>query len=187
MRELVHEERTGIGLTPFQPLDPYSLAAEHGIDVYPIDQLADPLCSQEIVQYFMTTRRTVWSAALIAIGPSRLIIENTAHSVTRRRSSLAHELGHHFLEHEFDDVLLTENGCRRFDRAKEKQATFVSGELLIPLQAAQRAAYDEQTNEQVAAAFGVSEQFAQMCMAGPRVVARRAIEKQAAARGRSPC
>lgn len=179
MREVAQEERTGIGLTPLQPLDPYRLAAEHGIPIYPIDELSDELCSEESVQHFTHNRRTVWSAALVPVGTVRLIIENTAHTVARRRSSIGHELGHHLLEHAFDHVLLTEDGCRRFDPVKEKQATFIAGELLIPTLAANRAAFDQKTNQQVAAVYGVSEQFAQMRMSGPRVMAQRALAKQA--------
>lgn len=179
MREIAREERTGIGLGTFQALNPYRLAAEHGIRIYAIDELADELCSEDSVRHFTQRRQTLWSAALIPVGTGRIIIENTSHSLARRRSSIGHELGHHLLEHEFDDVLLTEDGCRRFDPAKEKQATFMSGELLIPQAAANRAAFDGKTNEQVAIAFGVSEQFAQMQMSGPRKMAERALAKQA--------
>jgi Zn-dependent peptidase ImmA (M78 family) len=98
----------------------------------------------------------------------------------RRRSSIAHELGHHLLEHEFAELLLTDDGCRRFGPAKEKQATYLSGELLIPEVAAKRAAFACRTNDEVAAFFGVNTQFAQIQMKGPRVIAQRALRKQAA-------
>jgi hypothetical protein len=177
MREIARQERAALGLTPSRPLNPYDLAAEHGIEVYPIEELAGGPCSASVL-HFTRVRRNAWSAALIPIGSARIIVENTAHPPSRRRSSIAHELGHHLLEHDFDDVLLTEDGCRRFDADKERQARFLSGELLIPLPAAIRAAFDGRTNQEVARAFGVSAQFAQMCMAGPRVVARRALAKQ---------
>lgn len=180
MRDVVREERAGLGLNPLQALDPYALAAEHGVQVYPIDQLTDEFCSEESVRHFTQDRPKMWSAALIPVGTARIIIENTAHAPVRRRSSIAHELGHHLLEHDFDDVLLTDDGCRRFDPAKEKQATFMSGELLIPGAAAKRAAFGGKTNEEVALAYGVSTQFAQMQMKGPRVLAERALRKQTA-------
>jgi hypothetical protein len=177
MREVARQERAVLGLTPSSPLNPYDLAAEHGIEVYPIEELAGGPRSASVL-HFTRVRRSAWSAALIPIGSARIIVENTAHSPARRRSSIAHELGHHLLEHEFDDVLLTEDGCRRFDAGKERQARFISGELLIPLPAATRAAFDGKTNQEVARAFGVSTQFAQMCMAGPRILAQRALAKQ---------
>jgi hypothetical protein len=179
MQEVVKEERAGLGLTLFDRLDPYQLAEEHGIPVYPIDELADDHHSQQAVDHFTVTRQKTWSAALIPVGGGRFIIENTAHLRVRLHSSLAHELGHHLLEHEFDEVLLTEDGCRRFDPKKEKEANFLAGELLIPDAAAKQAAFKNQTNDQVAEKFGVSTQFAQMRMYGARVYASRALAKQA--------
>jgi Zn-dependent peptidase ImmA (M78 family) len=85
-------------------------------------------------------------------------LENTGHAPVRRRSSLAHELSHHFLEHEFDEVLLTDDGCRRFDTQKEKEANFLAGELPIPHQAALKAAFADKSNDEIAAIYGVSSQ-----------------------------
>jgi len=184
MKEVAAEERGSLGLGLLEPLDPYDLAREHGIPVYPIDGLPDEYCSNEAVTHFTVNRPKVWSAALVPLGTIRIILENTGHAVVRRRSSLAHELSHHFLEHEFDNVLLTDDGCRRFDRKKEKDANFLAGELLIPYQAALKAAFAEKTNEEVAAFYEVSTQFAQMCMRGARVHAQRALDKQAGSRRR---
>lgn len=178
MRELAEEERAELGLAWHQPLDPYALASHHGIPVYSIDELVDGVRCEQAVHHFSVVRQRAWSAALVPVGRRRLIVENTTHPPARRRSSIGHELGHYLLEHEFDTVLLTEDGCRQYDPAKEKQATFLSGELLIPWKAAQRAAFDDKTNEQVALAFGVSAQFAQMRMSGARVLARNALAKQ---------
>ena len=92
---------------------------------------------------------------------------------------MAHELSHYLLEHAFDEVLLTEDKkCRQFDATKEKQAKFLSGELLIPQQAARKAAFWGKTNDQVAEHFGVSLQFAQMQMAGARTFAQNALRRQ---------
>jgi Zn-dependent peptidase ImmA (M78 family) len=177
MREVAEEEREELGLAWNEPLDPYALAEKHGIPVYPIHELADDC--QVAVAHFTETRQHAWSAALVPVGRRRLIIENTAHLPVRRRSNIAHELGHHLLEHDFDQVLLADEGCRRFDGEKEKQAKFISAELLIPNKAAMRAAYNGLSNDQVAAMFNVSTQFAQMRLHGARVIAQRAIAKQA--------
>ena len=104
---------------------------------------------------------------------------NTGHSQCRRCSSLAHELSHHLLEHEFGDVLLTDDGCRKVDSKNENDANFLAGELLIPYQAALKAAFADKTNDEIAAIYGVSTQFAQMRMKGARVHAQRALAKQA--------
>jgi Zn-dependent peptidase ImmA (M78 family) len=182
MRQIAEEERAGIGLGPLAPLDPYELAAEHGIPVYPIDELPDEHCSKEAVEHFLTKRTKKWSAALVPLGTARLILENPAHDLERRRSSLAHEISHHLLEHEFDSVLLTDDGSCAFNEQKEKEAKYLSGQLLIPDKAAQRAAFAGHDNEKVAAVYGVSPAFAQMRMYGARVIAERALAKQAGQR-----
>jgi len=101
---------------------------------------------------------------------------NESHALVRRRSNIAHELGHYLLEHPFDHVILGEDHNRQFNDEQEKQATFIAGELLIPLAAAERMAFDGWDNARVAAAHGVSAQFAQMQMKGQRVRAQRAAE-----------
>jgi Zn-dependent peptidase ImmA (M78 family) len=179
MKEVAAEERSGLGLGPLEPLDPYALAREHGIPVYPIDELPDEHCSKEAVAHFTVTRPKVWSAALIPVGSVRLILENTGHSLMRRCSSVAHEMSHHLLEHEFDDVLLTDDGCRKINSRNENEANFLAGELLIPYQAALKAAFAGKTNDEIATAYGVSAQFAQMRMKGARIHAQRALAKQA--------
>ena len=101
------------------------------------------------------------------------------HPARRRRAGIAHELGHHLLEHPFGETLLTGAGCRAFGAARERQATFLAGELLVPWAAATHAAFRDRSDRWVADAYGVSEQFARMRLAGPRVLARRALARQA--------
>ena len=183
MIEVGCEERIDMGLGPCDPLDPYQLACQHLIPVYPIDELGTSRLSERAVERLTTTGKGLWSAALIPVGRVRIIIVNTAHSVERQVSSLAHEMAHHLLEHPFDETLLNmEKQCRNFDKVKEDQAKFLSGELLIPQKAARRAAFDDWTNDIVAARFGVSAQFAQMQMAGARKYAKFARDKQVRAR-----
>ncbi|MFR9802572.1 ImmA/IrrE family metallo-endopeptidase [Pseudonocardia sp. RS010] len=180
MRQVVAEERAEQHLGDRDRLNPYALAALHGVDVYPIDELVDEHCSDDAVQHFLSTRQSAWSAALVPLGSARVILENTSHSLQRRRASIAHELGHFLLEHGFDDVLLTDDGCRQFDPTVETQAKFFSGELLVPEKGAQWAAFRGWNDEQVAEHFNVSVQFARWRMSGARVMARRALQRQAA-------
>lgn len=180
MIEVAREEREDLGLSPFDRLDPYVLAEQHSIPVYPIDELGTSPLAVEAIQRLTTTGQHLWSAALIPVSRFRIIIENTVHPPQRRVSSVAHELAHHLLEHPFDEALLNiDTQCRNFDQTKEKQAKFLSGELLVPQQAARRAAFADMSTEAVAIRFGVSTQFAQMQMAGARKFAERALAKQA--------
>jgi IrrE N-terminal-like domain len=181
MNDMAAEERANLGLTVFEPIDLHRLAEEYGIPIYCLADLADEQ-ARAAVAYFSQDGSPRWSAALIPIGSARLIIENDTHAPVRRRSSIGHELSHHLLEHPFSEMILTGDGCRRFDAKLEDHATYLSGQLLVPEEAARRAAFDGWTNEQVADRFQVSTQFAQMRMKGVRVFAQRALKKQAAGR-----
>jgi Zn-dependent peptidase ImmA (M78 family) len=178
LENLALEVRGELGLGQNDPLDPYRLADEYGIPIYPIDSLPEFGCSERAIRHFAENRPKAWSAALIPVGTSRLIIENTAHAPVRRRTNTTHEMSHVLLEHDFDNLLLTDDGCRRYDPTKERQATELAGELLIPTKAAINAAFANKTNAQVASHFEVSIQFAQMRMAGARKIAERAIQKR---------
>lgn len=176
MREVAEEERAGIDLGPYDTFDPYALCVEHGIPVYSIGDL--PGASREAVDHFTRIRTGNWSAAIIPAGTARIIVENPAHHPHRRRANIAHELGHLLLEHPFAEVHLSDSHAGSFAANHEKQATFMAGELLIPQTAAKRAAFADWTNEQISARYGVSTQFAQMQMSGPRVYARRSRARQ---------
>lgn len=178
MREVAQEERVALGLAPTDKLDPYALAEEHGISVYTLTGLRDWGLEEGARNHFVSNTEGNWSAALVPFGPARFIVENDGHAEVRRRASVAHELGHHLLEHTFNAALLGGDHERLFDKTHEKEATFIAGELLVPEAAAFKAAYASWTNAQVAHAYGVSEQFAQMQMKGPRVVAHRAALKR---------
>lgn len=175
MRAVAVEERTELGLSATAPFDPYALAAEHGIEVYTLDSLGVWEVSSAAIDHFASS--PAWSAALVPLGAARIIVENQAHAPVRRRSNIAHELGHHLLEHPFDQVILGEDHKRQFNKQQEAEANFMAGELLIPLAAAEQMAYRNWTNAQVASAYTVSEQFAQNQMKGQRVRARRAAAK----------
>jgi hypothetical protein len=178
MRDVVQEERAELGLSPTDPFDPYALADAHGIPVYTLGNLRRFGISIEAFGHFTVNDSSAWSAALLPLGTARIIIENESHSLVRRRSNIAHELGHFLLEHPFDDMILGEDHKRQFNQQQEKEAKFMSGELLIPLVAVARLAVDGWDNARVAAAYLVSPQFAQMQMKGQRVRAQRAADKR---------
>lgn len=79
----------------------------------------------------------------------------------------------------FPDTLLTEAHDRAFSPKLEKEALYLSGELLIPRKACVRLAFEGADNHNVAVRFVVSTQMAQMQMKGPRVLAANALKKQA--------
>lgn len=182
MAKVAAEERAALGLDLMDPLDPYALAEEWGVSVYPISVLREDDCPTETIQHFKTTSAKRWSAALIPVGSGRIIIENDSHQIVRRRSSVAHEMAHHLLEHEFPVGVLNEDHDKLYSKTVEKQALYLSGELLAPTSACNKLAFREVDNAAVAAQFNISTQFAQMQMKGPRSYAKHALAKQARAR-----
>ncbi|MBP8880867.1 MAG: ImmA/IrrE family metallo-endopeptidase [Dermatophilaceae bacterium] len=184
MARVAAEERSALGLDLMDPLDPYLLAEAWGLPVYAISELTAHDCPSETIEYFLTTNSRKWSAALIPVGSGRLIIENDSHSTVRRRSSVAHEMSHHLLEHVFPEGVLGSDHDKLYSKTVEKQALFTSGELLAPEAACRKLAFRDADNAEVAAQFEISTQMAQMQMRGPRMYARRALAKQARTRGR---
>jgi len=177
MREVVAEERAELGLGPTDLFDPYQLANAHGVRVYTLTDLRNWGVGEAAHGHFTGANSATWSAALIPLGAGRIIVENDGHAEVRRRASIAHEMGHYLLEHEFDVAYVGDAHERLFDKSKEKQADFMAGELLIPEAAARKAAFAGWDNSQVSIAYGVSTQFAQNQMKGARVIATRTAKK----------
>ncbi len=185
IEDLALEVRGEIGAGPHARLDLQRLTGEYGIPVYAMSDLGDSGCSPDTVDYFTARRPEAWSAALVPVGTARFIVENSAHTLQRRRSNVAHEMSHLLLEHEFEGILFADGGCRDLGpemALKEKQAAALSGELLIPMAAAIRAALSGRTDEQVAEQFDVSLQFAawRLNASGARRIAQRTLQKRAA-------
>lgn len=116
---------------------------------------------------------------LVPIGTARIILENPAHTVQRRRFSVAHELGHFLLEHDFAASVLTAEGGRLFDATKEKHAGHFACQLLVTDADAVWAGFQDLTNSQVAEHFNVSEQVASWRMARARKIVQRYRAKTA--------
>ncbi|MGX4690703.1 ImmA/IrrE family metallo-endopeptidase [Streptomyces sp. JNUCC 63] len=190
LEQLALDVRAEIGSDIHGPLNLARLADEYGIPIYPLSDLGAHGCSPEALNYFAGPGAKSWSAALVPVGTSRFIVENSAHSLQRRRSNVAHEFGHLLLEHEFDRILFTDGECRNVNdtaaRTREEQALALSAELLIPKKAAIKAALAGKTDSEVAEQFDVSIEFARMRMnpSGARTIAQRIITKQQMGDGR---
>lgn len=172
-KELALEVREELGTDVFAPLDPYALAELYGVEVF---DLTHPALPPESVRHLTQVRPHVFSAALVPLDPSgAIIIENQVHHPKRRRSTLAHEMAHVLLEHPFGPMLTDENGCRSAVREIEEEAAELSGELLIPADAARVAAFKGWSDHSVANHFRVSLPMAQwrMNVTGARRIACR--------------
>lgn len=171
-KSLAVELRAEIGLTPFQPFDPWALADLYGVRVYP---LSDIDCTETSRDHFSITWVTVFSGALIPDPDGLLVVENSAHALVRRRSTLSHEMSHVTLEHSFASTIIDARGCRLADREQEDEAAELSGELLIPFQAARWSANRGLSDQAVADKFEVSVDVARWRMnsTGARKIAAR--------------
>jgi hypothetical protein len=174
-KRLALEVRSELGLGIRDPLDSYILADLYGIPIFPLHELTGHGCSPDAVAHFSGVREATFSAALIPLGSSQIIIENAVHADTRRRVSIAHEMAHVLLEHQFSETILTLDGCRSVPKEIEAEADRLGSELVIHYQAALAAARAGWSDEQVAFSYGVSPQFAAMRMnaSGARTVVAR--------------
>jgi Zn-dependent peptidase ImmA (M78 family) len=163
------ELRTEIGLSPHVPFDPYVLAAEYGIKVVLLSELA---CDAR--DHFLKRDGSALSGALIPDGTSVIILDNDAQLVVRRRNTMSHELAHVVLEHEFGISLADERKCG-LGGVQEEEADWLAGELLVPYDAALRLARVNATDEVVAQRMDVSLAMARWRMngSGARKVAER--------------
>lgn len=162
-RRLALEVRGEVGLDAYQRFDPYALAGEYGVPVWNFSELGDCDEGRAALAHFAQSSG-VLSAMVVPLGTKRLILDNDAHPLVRRRSSISHEMAHILLEHPFSDVVVTADGCRAADTNLEDEVNCLAGELLIPHDAARREALRDSSDVQVATLYDVSEPFARMRM-----------------------
>jgi Zn-dependent peptidase ImmA (M78 family) len=172
-KRLAGEVRAELGLEPMDALDPWQLAELYGVRVVALGAL--PL-DHSIREHFHNVRPHVFSGALLPHRTGALIVENDAHPLARRRSTMGHEMAHVVGEHQFGTSLVNERGCRTADKVQEDEAAEISGELLVPFEGAKRLARQKATDDEVALRFGVSLELARWRMnaTGARIIARRA-------------
>lgn len=173
LKRLAVEIREEIGIGVHDVFDPYKLAELYGIKVI---LLSSSGCSEEALHHFQVERPDVFSGALIPFGTGAIILENDLHSSVRRRSTCSHEVAHVVLEHPFTAALVNERGCRLANREHEKEAAELSGELLLPFEAAKTLALQNVSDQEAAKRFNVSVEFARWRLnsTGARKIAQRA-------------
>lgn len=178
LKKLALELRREVDLTPHERFDPYQLADLYGIDVI---QLSEVNADADTIRNFSIDRPEVFSGALIpCTDGSTVIVENDTHLPERRVSTASHEISHVVLEHPFSATLTDSGKCRVMNKEHEGEAAELSGELLLPTDAARRLAYYKVDDEEVARRFGISVKFAswRMNATGARTIARRSHAKR---------
>ena len=178
LKKLALELRSEIGLTPHERFSPHQLAELYGIDVIPLSEVSG---GESALRHFSIERPDVFSGALIpCTDGSTVIVENDAHPPERRASTASHEISHVVLEHPFAATLTDAGRCRVMNREHEDEAAELSGELLLPTEAARRLAFNSVDDPEVAQRFGISLEFARWRMnaTGARKIAMRAHAKR---------
>ena len=174
-KRLALELRAEIGLNAHVPFDPYAFAREYGIRVVPLSGLA---CDER--RRFLKANGSAFSGALIPTGTGVIILENDAQPLTRRRTTMCHEIAHLVLEHDFGVALATDERTCGVAGAKEQEADWFSGEILIPADGAFRLALNDASDADAAGAFEVSLAVARwrMNQSGARKVVGRTRRKR---------
>jgi Zn-dependent peptidase ImmA (M78 family) len=178
-KSLALELRAEIGLDAYAPFDPYAFASEYGIRVVQLSGL-----DGAARDHFLRADGSALSGALIPNGSGVVILENDAQPLTRRRTTMCHELAHVVLEHQFGVSLSDERKCG-LGGDQEAEADWLSGEMLIPNDGAFRLARANATDEEAADAYDVSLAVARWRMnhSGARKVMLRARTKWARVAG----
>jgi hypothetical protein len=154
--DIVVEVRHELGLSLYDRLDPYKLAALLEIPVVGLSSLRE---EAPAVEHLLRGEPEVFSAVTVFAGHERTIVHNDAHAPVRQVSNLSHELSHALLLHP-PTPALDNNGCRHWNQDTEDEANWLSGALLIPEAAAMLIAKGRWRDRPDAARhFGVSQQM----------------------------
>jgi Zn-dependent peptidase ImmA (M78 family) len=155
--QIATEIRAELGLSQFDPLDPWILSDHLAIEILPLSEMVNEAPS---VTHFLNGGNYTFSAITIFYETARLIIHNDRHSKGRQNSNITHELSHALLQHP-PMPPLSELGLRNFDRNLENEANWLAGVLLIPEQAALNIARNKLNVNLAADKYGVSTQMVQ--------------------------
>jgi IrrE N-terminal-like domain len=152
--EIVVEVRHELGISLYDRLDPYTLAA--WLDI-PVIGLSSFLEEAPAVGHLLKVEPEVFSAVTVFAGSERTIVHNDAHARVRQVSNLSHELSHALLLHP-PTPALDNTGCRHWNQGIEDEANWLAGALLVPEAAAMLVAKGRWPSHADAARhFGVSQ------------------------------
>lgn len=170
------EVRKEIGLSTNDRLDLRMLSMQWGIEVI---SMSDLPCGAETLTHFMQSRMKKLSGFLVPTSEGRAIVYNSTHEKPRIRSTLAHELAHVILEHEFELLMGDDDGCQFGTGTQEEEANWFAGELLVPQKAARNAVFDGLSVDALSVKFEVSVQMARwrMNVSGGHQMLRRSRQR----------
>lgn len=178
--EICHEVRAELGLGEYAAFDPVSLAEHLLIPYEPIDSYAGEDGCGWAVTHLTGEGCDEFSAVTVYRGTRRRILYNGRNSPARRQSDIAHELSHVLLEHEPGPVR-GEGESRTWHPEQEKEASWLSGVLLVPEHVALRIARLGTPITAAANSYGVSIELMQWRLNASG--ARKRVRLERAAKG----
>jgi Zn-dependent peptidase ImmA (M78 family) len=136
------------------PVDLKTLVESEGLEYQEVDYFEDDV-----------------DALIIPFDGRIIAAVNQNHAPNRRRFSLAHELGHHFLHADrsvLDEIPNIDTGHLRDEvhsiGVYEREANIFAGELLVPLEMLKTTYKEGVTIPEIADIFNVSEQVASIAV-----------------------
>jgi Zn-dependent peptidase ImmA (M78 family) len=144
--------RSDFQLRAVDRLDPWALAQDLEIPMWPLSDLAE---APDAVAHLTKGEPEAFSAVTVFQGTKRTIIYNDAHVRGRQASDIAHELAHGLLQHR-PTPALNDQGCRLWDQGIEDEARWLGGVLLIPEDGALWIVREGMSEVDAAEPFGVT-------------------------------
>ena len=170
------EYRQSLDLSDEYYFEPELLAREVGVTVLALEEL--PGVPQSSSHQLTVADPDSWSAITVEAHGNRVTVLNPAHSETRIRNSLTHELAHVILNHSLANVGISQEGLliqQSCDPEQEEEADWLSSTLLVPRNLLARAYFKERSADACAHLFGVSTDLVnwRLRMTGVLTQARR--------------
>lgn len=129
---LSEKYRTELGISKFDPLDAFNLAAHLQIPIKTVDEFSEALSDEQLLTLRDTSK---FSAMWIPNGNGeKIILHNDCHSNKRQQSNLMHELAHIILNHQISEEIAKLCFLYRlpyYNIEQEQEAKFLGGALQI--------------------------------------------------------
>jgi Zn-dependent peptidase ImmA (M78 family) len=156
------QKRSALKISATARLDAFVLAKSMGVLVQNIDKI--PNLARNSLRRLTVEDPDSWSAVTVCSKNRYLVVMNSAHSESRRSSSLMHELAHLIIGHKPARLDLTLDGLMilsSYDKQNEDEANWLAAALLLPRDALLLIRRRGMTNDEAAIAFGCSVQMLQ--------------------------
>lgn len=169
--DVAREIRAELSIGPLEQLNLRVLAAHLEI---PIVGLSELVASTPSAAHLISAEPEAFSAVTVFDGTRRAIVHNDGHALVRQNSNLAHELSHGLLLHP-PTPAMDDKGCRIWNGDIEDEASWLSGCLLVTMEAALAVAGGQWTMATAASQLGISVDMVRyrVNVTGARKIAQR--------------